>query len=232
MASSKTVKCLLTGKEVPVHKAVPVRELRPSIRELLKERRPDAPEDAYLSDEALNQLRLERIQKMLTDDKREVTRLEKEVIESLDERRILSRDPLSQIPEKTTFGERIADKVASFGGSWAFIISFFLVLASWITINATALLVKPFDPFPFILLNLILSCLAAIQAPVIMMSQNRQEAKDRLRSEHDYQINLKAELEVRGLHEKLDRLIGHQWQQLLEIQQMQMDMIQESRKKE
>jgi uncharacterized membrane protein len=117
--------------------------------------------------------------------------------------------------------------VASFGGSWTFIVVFALVLAAWISINGAALLARPFDPYPFILLNLILSCLAAIQAPIIMMSQNRMEAKDRLRSENDYQVNLKAELEIRHLNEKLDVLLKHQWQKLLEIQQIQMDFMKE-----
>ena len=114
-------------------------------------------------------------------------------------------------------GEALADRIATFGGSWKFIIVFGSVLGTWIVINALVLRAKPFDPYPFILLNLILSCLAAIQAPVIMMSQNRQEAKDRLRSEHDYRINLKAELEIRHLHEKLDHLLSHQWERLAEI---------------
>lgn len=107
---------------------------------------------------------------------------------------------------KYTFGEKLADQVASFGGSWKFIILFFTLLVVWIIINSIAFLMKPFDPYPFILLNLILSCLASIQAPIIMMSQNRQEVKDRLRAENDYKINLKAEYEIRALQEKVDQM--------------------------
>ncbi len=121
----------------------------------------------------------------------------------------------------------MADRVATFGGSWNFILIFGSVLLVWIAVNSIALLSKPFDPFPFILLNLVLSCLAAIQAPVIFMSQNRQEAKDRLRAENDYRVNLKAELEIRHLHAKLDLLLTHQWQRLLEIQQVQTDLLSE-----
>ncbi len=117
--------------------------------------------------------------------------------------------------------------MAEFGGSWRFIIYFAVVLVVWITFNSVELLSRPFDPFPYILLNLVLSCLAAIQAPVILMSQNRQEAKDRLRGEHDYRVNLKAELEIRLLHEKLDLLLTHQWQKLLEIQRIQMDLMED-----
>jgi uncharacterized membrane protein len=116
--------------------------------------------------------------------------------------------PPHRRPDTRTFGERLSDNLASFGGSWVFIISFFSILVSWIALNSLLLLTQPFDPFPFILLNLVLSCLAAIQAPIIMMSQNRQEARDRARAEHDYAINLKAEAEVRALHAKVDSLLA------------------------
>jgi uncharacterized membrane protein len=126
---------------------------------------------------------------------------------------------------RRTFSEMLSDKMADFGGSWAFILSFAAVLTIWIVIN---LQVKtPFDPFPFILLNLILSCIAAIQAPIIMMSQNRQEHRDRLRAEEDYKVNLKAELEIRALIAKIDQLRQHQWRRLLELQHIQLDLMNE-----
>ena len=124
-------------------------------------------------------------------------------------------------------GQRLADKIASFGGSWKFIIIFGLFILSWITSNIIFLVNKGFDPYPFILLNLILSCVAALQAPVIMMSQNRQEEKDRERAKQDYMINLKSELEIRMLHEKIDHLIIHQQQELLNIQQVQVEMMED-----
>lgn len=117
--------------------------------------------------------------------------------------------------------------IASFGGSWTFLFCFAVFLFIWIVINSTALIFQPIDPFPYILLNLFLSCLAAIQAPVIMMSQNRQEAKDRIRAQHDYQVNLKAEFEVRQLHEKIDHLISHQWERLVAIQELQLEILEE-----
>ena len=126
-----------------------------------------------------------------------------------------------------TFGQRIADHIASFGGSWTFIISFFSFILVWMGINTWRLMGKPFDPFPFILLNLILSCIAAIQAPIIMMSQNRQEHKDRIRSEHDFKVNLKAELEIQLLNEKVDHLLVHQNKRLMEIQQIQADYLED-----
>lgn len=154
----------------------------------------------------------------------EIKRLEAEVVQSIVDHKWVSNTP-EDPPETLSWGERISDNIAKFGGSWRFIISFLLIMVGWIIFNA--LLTKPFDPFPFILLNLALSCLAALQAPVIMMSQNRQEERDRKRSVSDYQINLKAELEIRQLHLKLDHLLYHQWQQLYALQELQVDLLEE-----
>jgi uncharacterized membrane protein len=126
-----------------------------------------------------------------------------------------------------TVGERLADGLAKYAGSWKFMIGFAVVLVMWITLNSYVLASSAWDHYPFILLNLCLSCLAAVQAPVIMMSQNRLEAKDRIRAEHDYIVNLKAELEIRSLNEKMDHLLVNQWQRLLEIQQVQTELMQE-----
>ena len=133
--------------------------------------------------------------------------------------------------DKRSIGEKSADIVADFGGSWKFIGLFFAVLVLWMAFNIWAATRTVFDPYPFILLNLVLSCLAAIQAPIIMMSQKRQEAKDRLRSENDYRVNLKAELEIRHLHEKMDHLINRQWERLAEIQQIQLEIMQDMSRK-
>ena len=140
---------------------------------------------------------------------------------------ILSENIEDVIEGKLTLGQKLADKIATFGGSWTFIIIFFSFILLWIGINVWVLVTKPFDPFPFILLNLILSCLASIQAPIIMMSQNRKEQKDRQRGEHDYKINLKAELEIKLLNEKIDHLIVHQNRNLLEIQEIQTDYLED-----
>jgi uncharacterized membrane protein len=129
--------------------------------------------------------------------------------------------------EKLTFGQRVADAVSRFGGSWTFIIIFFVFLIGWAAVNTTWILTKPPDPYPFIFLNLMLSMLAAIQAPIIMMSQNRSEARDRARSENDYKVNLKAELEIRHLHEKIDHLLRKQYNRLFEIQQIQLELLEE-----
>ena len=130
-----------------------------------------------------------------------------------------------------TKGEQIADKIASFGGSWKFIGFFAAFLIIWIAINSMVMFWTPVDPYPYILLNLVLSCLAAIQAPIIMMSQNRQEAKDRLRYQYDYQVNLKAELEIRQLNQKIDYLLSHQTEKLNKIQEIQVELMEELKKR-
>src|SRR5207248_5663226 len=129
--------------------------------------------------------------------------------------------------DERTFGQRLADKIATFGGSWTFIIIFGAILLIWIALNSFLLLYRtgPFDPYPYILLNLFLSMLAALQAPVIMMSQNRQAAKDRMDAAHDYEVNLKAELEILALHEKLDALREQQWSELIFMQQEQIKLL-------
>ncbi len=156
-----------------------------------------------------------------------MTEIEKEVIQSLSEQEVLSKNIDEEYRENLTVGDKLADNFASFGGSWPFIIIFGIILAVWIAVNSIALFWRPFDPYPFILLNLVLSTLAALQAPIIMMSQNRQEAKDRLRSENDYRLNLKAELEIRIISEKVDFLLTRQWQRMLEIQQIQIELMEE-----
>lgn len=153
--------------------------------------------------------------------------LEKEIREKIRRGERVSKNINIVHGERLTLGERMADRLADLAGSWGFIGFFVLFLALWIGLNSVQFLFKPWDEYPYILLNLMLSCLAAIQAPVIMMSQNRQETKDRLRSEHDYEVNLKSELEIQGLHDKLDQLREKQWQELLTIQRQQIDLLQQ-----
>ena len=152
---------------------------------------------------------------------------EKRVLKTITERLHISRNAIKDYEKQYTFGQRVADKVASFGGSWTFIILFGGILLIWIGLNSFVLIHtnKAFDPYPYILLNLVLSMLAAIQAPIIMMSQNRQAAKDRADAENDYEVNLKAELEIMALHEKIDSMRQRQLEQLLLLQQNQLDMI-------
>ena len=156
-----------------------------------------------------------------------LTEREKGVIRHFSERKKISRNVNKEFSSERTFGEKLADRVASFGGSWTFILLFLGLLLLWVALNSFVLSRhdEQFDPYPYILLNLFLSMLAALQAPVIMMSQNRQAAKDRLDAAHDYEVNLKAELEIMGLHEKLDALKENQWQELILMQQKQIELL-------
>jgi len=147
---------------------------------------------------------------------------ERRVVAAILAKKAISRNIGKDLADKRTFGERLADRIAKFGGSWSFILSCLFVLALWIAINTRG---EAFDPFPFILLNLVLSMIAALQAPLILMSQNRQAAHDRADAAHDYEVNLKAELEIRNLHEKLDLLRERQWSELVALQQRQIEML-------
>lgn len=200
--------------------------LKNSLFDFVCNLKPGFSKDSKLTVEEVNQFRQLYLEKMMLDERKELSQLEEEVLKSMRSNSILSENISLTTNEQQTFGQRVADRIASFGGSWLFILSFFTVLLSWIILNLI-MASKAFDPYPFILLNLVLSCLAAIQAPIIMMSQNRQEEKDRLRAENDFKINLKAELELRLLHEKMDHLLVHQHQRLLEIQEMQVEYLQE-----
>jgi len=155
------------------------------------------------------------------------TQHERYLIHRLMERRHVTRNTNKEFDDQLTFGQRLADNVAKFGGSWTFIIIFGSVLLTWIILNTFILAKqnKAFDPYPYILLNLFLSMLAAIQAPIIMMSQNRQAAKDRLDAGHDYEVNLKAEMEIETLHQKLDELREQKWAELVEMQQEQIRLL-------
>ncbi|MCB0655117.1 MAG: DUF1003 domain-containing protein [Saprospiraceae bacterium] len=160
---------------------------------------------------------------LATEDKH-LQKLHQLVADALQEQELISQNLLNPPVETFSRGQRVADKVATFGGSWTFITTFLIILITWIVINII-LATKAFDPYPFILLNLVLSCIAAIQAPVIMMSQNRKEEKDRQRAENDYLVNLKAEIEVRNLHQKLNLLMEEQFQTLLDIQKYQTELL-------
>ena len=219
--------CFRCQRMRPYDLLIPSEMLRRTLQEIIKKHNPSWTPGQMLCVDCLDLLREEYVEDALTEEIGELSQLEEEVIQSMKEQETLTENINVAFEKNITFGQRIADHVACFGGSWIFIGTFFLVLAAWIAINSVSALLHPFDPFPFILLNLILSCLAAIQAPIIMMSQNRIETRDRLRSENDYQVNLKAELEIRHLHEKLDVLLKHQWQKLLEIQQIQMNFMKE-----
>jgi uncharacterized membrane protein len=218
-------RCAICGKEA----REPIRfdTVRPAIASLMTAEHPSlAPEDVVCG-RHVSDYRTRYVAALLESERGELSELDRQVVESLAREETVARDVEAAWEDKRTFGETAADIVADFGGSWNFIGLFFAVLVAWMAFNIWAVTREVFDPYPFILLNLVLSCLAAIQAPIIMMSQKRQEAKDRLRSENDYRVNLKAELEIRNLHEKMDHLINRQWERLAEIQQIQLEIMQD-----
>jgi uncharacterized membrane protein len=216
----------LSGSDFPGNQKVCAKDIKSELFERIKNDYPQFTREGYLSLGELNEYRNRYITSTLEKDLGRLTDLEQEVVEALNKNELISDDVDEEIDTHLTVGQRFADRIAAFGGSWTFIILFLSSLGVWIIINLY-FLTHSFDPYPFILLNLILSCVAALQAPVIMMSQNRQEQKDRQRARHDYQVNLKAELEIRLLHDKLDHLILNQQHHLFEIQQIQVEMLRE-----
>lgn len=217
----------LTNQPIPAGEEVAASDIRTGVFELIASQFPGFNHQSYLSLAELNQFRRQYLSTLMATEKGELAELDKEVMLAISNNSFLSENIEEHYEEKITFGQRVADKVASFGGSWTFIISFFVFILVWMAINIWLLQARPFDPYPFILLNLILSCVASIQAPIIMMSQNRQEQKDRIRAEHDYKINLKAELEIKLLSEKMDHLLVHQNKKLMEIQEVQIDYLED-----
>ena len=215
----------LSQRQYPVSERVPARTIRHSVLHLMQKGNPNINHNSSVSLSELNEYRHRYITDYLTREVGELNELEKTVLDSLSANGTITDKLDGDEQQNLTFGQRIADRVATFGGSWTFIISFMVFILIWIGLNIYWLSNQGFDPYPFILLNLILSCIASLQAPVIMMSQNRQEEKDRNRAKNDYMINLKSELEIRTLHEKLDHFIMDQQQELLEIQKVQIEMM-------
>jgi len=219
--------CQVCGKPTPFAELVPGDVVRPGIVERTVKAFPNWSSQGYICHPDLNRFRADYIQWLLEKEKGELSSLEQSVIDSMARHETLASDVEAEFQKELKLGERLADRVADFGGSWVFISLFAAFILVWMGVNSWLLATRSFDPFPYILLNLILSCLAVVQAPIIMMSQNRQEARDRLRAQNDYRVNLKAELEIRHLHEKLDYLIRNQWERLMEVQQIQIELMNE-----
>lgn len=219
--------CTVCGAPFLPRDVVAAALVREAVAELIRRDHPEWGPDSAICRADLAAYRSRYVHALLESEKGELTSLEREVLRSLAEHQVLSMNVDAEFEQKWTLGERLADRIAELGGSWRFVTGFGVFIALWIAMNSMVLFWRPVDPYPYILLNLVLSCIAAFQAPIIMMSQNRQEAKDRLRSQHDYQVNLKAELEIRHLHEKVDHLLSHQWERLVQIQEVQLDLLSE-----
>jgi uncharacterized membrane protein len=201
--------CAISGQETPRRELIALETLHRSLEERIRADHPELSADALISRAEIARYRALYVEELLKAEKGELSQLDRQVADSM-----------------ATY-ETLSDGLASFGGSWTFIILFCSAFAVWVAVNVVLPMSQRFDVYPYILLNLILSCIAALQAPVIMMSQKRLEAKDRMRSQNDYRVNLKAELEIRHLHEKMDHLISRQWQRLAEIQQLQIEIMEE-----
>ncbi len=226
-AKAKSVRLIdaISGAQLKKKDAFRFDDVRPALADYIRQRHPEIRSDDYISKKIVDDFRGRYITELLKDERGELSNLENEVVESLKTHDTLAENIEEDYEGHRSIGDRLADGVATFGGSWAFIIAFFSFLAIWMGINILMGVNGAFDAYPFILLNLILSTIAAFQAPIIMMSQRRQEAKDRLRALNDYKVNLKAELEIRHLHEKIDHLLNRQWERLTEIQQIQIEMM-------
>jgi uncharacterized membrane protein len=230
--AAKRHPCAITGRQLPKKDLIRLDELRPTLADRIRADHAGLTDEAPIARSEVNRYRNLYVEEILRQEHGEFTELDRQVVESIANQDTIAENVEDEFLGKRTLGQRLSDGLASFGGSWIFLSSFGAFLLVWMAISVAMGESKSFDPYPFILLNLVLSCLAAIQAPIIMMSQKRQEAKDRMRSRNDYQVNLKAELEIRHLHEKLDHLITKQWQRLAEIQQIQLEIMQDSRRRQ
>ncbi|WP_339675010.1 DUF1003 domain-containing protein [Cyclobacterium marinum] len=217
----------LSKKEINRGEVVNGNEIRDGIFEFIKSQYPDFSRESNISIGELNKYRRLYLTKLIEQEKGDLAAIDKDIMDAVRNNSILSENLQDGIDTAVTLGQRMADKIASFGGSWTFIIAFFSFLTLWIVANIWLLASNTIDPYPFILLNLMLSCIAAIQAPIIMMSQNRQGHKDRQRAKLDYKINLKSELEIQLLNEKIDHLLVHQNKKMLEVQEVQMDYLED-----
>lgn len=208
----------------------PIPLVRHNVMLAFRKLHPDLGEEGFVCYPDLRSIHANYYQQVLEKEKGTLSDLEQEVIDSIKGQELLSENVNEQFEERQSFGDRLSDKMAEFGGSWKFITLFGVLLVSWMAFNTIQLIENAFDPYPYIFLNLILSCLAAIQAPVIMMSQNRQAAKDRMHVEQDYMVNLKTELQIRQMNARLDLFMKHHWQKMLEINRFQEDLVQELEK--
>ena len=221
------MKCDICQKEFPDSELITGHGIRQELETIILKDLPNWDDHKKICKNDLNIYRSRYISSIIEEESGSITNLKNDVLRSINDNELIAENINLTLKEKMKIGDIISDKVATFGGSWKFIIIFFMVLIAWIVLNSSALLIKPFDPYPYILMNLILSCIAAIQAPIIMMSQNRQEKKDRMHSENDYKINLKSEIEIRTLHEKVDHLLLDQWSKMMKIQELQIEILEE-----
>lgn len=226
---SKKVKktCQICNNEFDLKDLYPLALIRNNVLALAEREHPSLSKEGFVCFPDLREITALHFEEIIKREKGVLSELEEEVIQSLKQQDLLSENINEEYEERLLLGEKLADKIAKFGGSWAFLSIFAIILFTWMGVNSFQLLKEPFDPYPFILLNLVLSCLAAVQAPIIMMSQNRQVFKDRLAQESGYQVDLKSELQVRQLNARLELFMKHHWQKMHEITRMQEEILHE-----
>ncbi|HEY3278871.1 MAG TPA: DUF1003 domain-containing protein [Gemmatimonadales bacterium] len=217
--------CSLCGSLVDGRALASPQKIENRILDLIKQDRPEWEAKRGICHNCLEQYRAKKFVGYLEAEYQKLSDLEQSIVSKVTRRGRVSKLVHREFESSMSFGDHIADRVAHFGGSWRFIMLFGGILVAWMAVNTWVLVRRPFDPYPFILLNLVLSTIAALQAPVIMMSQNRQAEKDRLQASQDYEINLMAEIEIRDLHDKLDSLRFKQWHELWHIQKRQMELL-------
>jgi len=231
LADQETFPCRICGEQKKKSELVPAGSIPASIAEVIRKEYPAWSGEGYLCSADLNRFRAHYVREILEREKDELSSLEENIAQSMKDHELTAKNINIEFDRQLSFGDRVSDRLANFAGSWTFITIFTVIFIVWISINTIVLVFRPFDPYPFILLNLVLSALAAIQAPVIIMSQNRQEEKDRMNAEHDFQVNLNAEMEIHQLHRKIDHLLINQGERLLEIQKIQMELMEDLAKK-
>jgi uncharacterized membrane protein len=231
MADQETFPCRICGEHKRKNDLVPAELIRASIVDVIVKEHPAWSPEGYICHADLNRFRIDYVRDVLEKEKNEYASLEETDKHGVKEEDHLPKNINVEFEKELTFGEHLSDKIAGFAGSWTFIAVFAGIIFLWVTLNTYILLSRPFDPYPYILLNLVLSILTAVQAPVIIMSQNRQEIRDRLHAERDYQVSIHTELEIHRLHKKIDHLLMSQGHRLMEIQNIQVELMEELAKK-
>ena len=231
MEEREPAPCLVCGDAKERNDLIAAGIVPEPIAEIIRREHPKFSREGYICSADLNRFRAQYIRELLEKERAELSSLEENIAESMKNHELTAKNVNIEFDRQLSFGDRVSDRLADFAGSWTFIGLFTGFLIVWVTINVIVLIARPFDPYPFILLNLFLSALAAIQAPVIIMSQNRQEERDRMNAEHDYQVNLNAEMEIHQLHRKIDHLLINQGERLLEIQKIQIELMEDLAKR-
>lgn len=218
--------CVICGRVLHRRDVVRATSVRAQLAEHLAKRHGEKwSGEGHVCRRCLNHARVAYVIERLEQERGELSKVESEVAQKAGQHVAIAQNIDERFQRTVTRGQRIADVVARVGGSWGFVIAFGVILTAWMALNTRLLGASAFDPFPFILLNLVLSCLAAIQAPIILMAQNRAAARDRMQADEDYRTNLKAELEIASLHDKMDHLLHSQFERMVEMQEIQLELL-------